>query len=270
LLFLGLGTPSARADLLWQATPTASDVGRWDRLQSAAPYGYDSSPDRIAPSSSPVPGEKKQVIRITLRAGDVAWNPRGWRPVAMGNRSEMVHLPYVSEGDERWYHWRVFFPRDFAVTDGKKGGAVFVQWHHWNQTGEPGSPPLLFSARTGDIQLISVPELNSEEAITIASVPQQKGRWRDFLFHVRFSSDPRRALSELWVDHRPVRVEQKATLFPGYSNYLKMGLYRRPTAREDNVIYFDEIAEGTSRRDVEVSEEPASSVPGRPLRTDMK
>jgi hypothetical protein len=246
----GIGSP-ARADLLWRANVSASDVGSWDRLQSAAPYGYDSSPDRICPSPSPVPGEKQRVIRIVLKAGDVAYNPRGWQPKPMGNRSEMVHLPYVNEGDERWYHWRVFFPRDFSVTDGKKGGAVFVQWHHWNSTGEPGSPPLLFSANENDIRLIGVPALNSEEAITMASLAQARGKWRDFVFHVRFSSDPRRALSELWVDHRPIHVEQVPTLFPGYAAYLKMGLYRRPTALENNIIYFDEIAEGTARKDVE-------------------
>lgn len=247
---LGISAP-AKADLLWRANPSTVDVGRWDRLQSAAPYGYDSSPDRIAPSPSPVPGEKKTVIRIALKAGDVAYNPRVWKPLPLGNRSEMVHLPYVNEGDERWYHWRVFFPPDFAVTDGKHGGAVFVQWHHWSRVGESGSPPLLFAARANDIRLISVPALNSLESVTMASVPQAKGRWRDFLFHVRFSSDPGRALSELWVDHRPISVRQEPTLFPGYSAYLKMGLYRRPTAREDNVIYFDDIAEGTSRKDVE-------------------
>ena len=36
---------------------------------------------------------------------------------------------------------------DFKVTDGKNGGAVFTQFHHWSSSGEPGSPPLMLVAR---------------------------------------------------------------------------------------------------------------------------
>jgi hypothetical protein len=226
------------------------DVGSWDELQSAAPAGESSSHDRLTPSASPIAGERQPVIRITLKAGDVAYNARHSPPVALGNRSELVHLPYVGEGDERWYRWRVFFPRDFAVTDGKGGGAVFVQWHHWSPTGEDGSPPLLFVARTDDIRLVATPALLSQEVETLARIPQAKGRWRDFVFHVRFSADPTHSLMELWVDGRAIPVKPWPTLFPGYDAYLKMGLYRRPTAREDNVIFLDSIAEATRREDV--------------------
>jgi hypothetical protein len=241
----------ASAEVLWRPSPTPYDLGAWDGYQSAAPKGKEFSRDRIAPVSSPVPGERGPVIRVTLNPGDVAYNPRKSPPYAMGNRSELIHLPYIGEGEERWYRWRVLFPKDFAVNDGKKGGAVFAQWHHWSLTGEDGSPPLLFVARTDDLRLISVPKLNSQDAITLARIPQEKGKWRDFVFHVRFSADPKKALTELWVDRVRVETQPAATLFPGYDAYLKMGLYRRPTARETNVIYFDGIVEATQRSDVE-------------------
>jgi hypothetical protein len=240
----------AKGEVLWRADPTFDDVGRWDEQQSAAPAGMPASADRLGSSRSPVPGESQPVIRVILRAGDVAWNPRHTPPRPLGNRSELVHLPYIGEGEQRWYRWRVFFPTDFAVTDGRGGGAVFAQWHHWSPTGEDGSPPLLFTAMTDAIRLVGVPGLLSQESLTLAEIPQVKGRWRTFVFHVMFSADAARALTELWVDGRRVPTKRAATLFPGYDAYLKMGLYRRPTARENNVIYFDSIVEATRREDV--------------------
>lgn len=251
LLATSLVAASASAEVLWRADTKADSLGAWDGYQSAAPHGETFSRERLATVSSPVAGEHGRVIRITLSPGDIAYNPRKSPPYAMGNRSELIHLPRIGEGEERWYRWRVYFPKDFAVTDGKKGGAVFAQWHHWSMTGEDGSPPLLFVARTDDIRLVSVPEVNSQEAVTLAKLPQEKGRWRDFVFHVRFSGDPKKALTELWVDRTRVETKQVATLFPGYDAYLKMGLYRRPTAKETNVIYLEGIVEATQRSDVE-------------------
>jgi hypothetical protein len=200
--------------------------------------------------SSQVEGESRRVLKLTLNAGDVAYNPRHDPPQSLGNRTELTHLPTLSEGDDRWYRWRVYFPKNFAVTDGKRGGAVFAQWHHWSLDGEPGSPPLLLTAETNAIRVVAVPTLNSSAAETVALIPQRKGRWREFVAHVVFSSDPKKGLFEMWCDADQAVSKHLATLFPGYDAYLKMGLYRRPTARENNEIYLDDVIEATSRDDV--------------------
>ena len=237
------------AAVIFQA-PGRDNIGEWDALQSWSPDGSASSSERISFVRSPLAGETRHVIRVELKPGDKAVNPRRSPPFPLGNRSELVRREQLGEGDERWYGWRVLFPRDFAVTDGKEGGAVFAQWHHIGPAGEPGSPPLLFAARADEIRLVSVPSLNSQEAVTLASVPQSRGRWRNFVVHIRFASDPKRSIIEWWLDGARVDVAPSPTLFPGYSAYLKMGLYRRPTAREDNVIFLDSIIEGTDHRDV--------------------
>ena len=51
------------------------------------------------------------------------------------------------------------------------------------------------------------------------------------------------------MDGTRVVNKRCATMFKGYTNYLKMGLYRRPTAKETNVVYFEGTVEATSRSD---------------------
>jgi len=229
---------AAQATVLWRGDFRTRDLSQWSGWQAA-------SVDRLAvvPATNPAGA----ALRVTLKYGDVAWNSS--RTKSLGNRAEVVRSKPIGEGADRWYNYRVLFGPDYAVTDGKKGGAVFTQFHHWSSSGEPGSPPLMLVARTNDIQVHQMPYLNASASNILATIPHVKGRWRDLQLHVVHSSDPTRGLVELWVDGTRVLNKRCATMFKGYTNYLKMGLYRRPTAIETNVVYFEGMVEGTSRYD---------------------
>lgn len=238
LAALLLGSTAVQATVLWRGDFSTGDLSQWSGWQAPAL-------DRLAvvPARNPA----GQALRVTLKAGDVAWNQAHTH--ALNNRAELVRGETLGEGAERWYHYGVLFPPDFAVTDGKDGGAVFTQFHHVNASGEPGSPPLMLVAMTDRIDVVQVPYLNAPRGVVLGSAPQAKGRWRDVELHVVFSSDPSAGLVELWLDGKPVVSRHVATLFAGYTNYLKLGLYRRPTAVETNVVWFDRMVEGTTRQD---------------------
>ena len=233
-----VGAANAQATVIWRGDFRTRDLSQWSSWQAA-------SIDRLAvvPASNPAGA----ALRVTLRKGDVAWNSS--RTSSLGNRAEVARSAKLTEGMDRWYNYRVLFGTDYAVTDGKNGGAVFTQFHHWSSSGEPGSPPLMLVARTNDIQVHQLPYLGAPAANVIATIPHVKGRWRDLQLHGTFSTDPTKGLVELWADGTRVLNKRCATLFKGYSNYLKMGLYRRPTAVETNVVYFEGMVEATSRSD---------------------
>ena len=53
-----------------------------------------------------------------------------------------------------------------------------------------------------------------------------QGRWHDFVFHARWSSDPAKGFSDMWVDGDQVLGFVGPTLTPGNSVYFKYGIYR--------------------------------------------
>lgn len=241
---------AASAEPLWRGDFSTGDLSQWNGAQSASPRGEHWDPSRL--TVVPAPDQPSgYALRVTLAHGDVAYNVRHDPPVPLGNRAELTRArPLLREGDERWYRFQVHFPEEFAVDDGHGGGAVFLQWHHTSDHGEPGSPPLLFSATTDDLRIVTVPHLGSEEADAFASWPHRKGHWRDLVVHVRFSSSSSDGLIEAWCDGTQVASGPAMTLFPGYDAYMKMGLYRRPSAKETNVVWFTGMVEGRSAAEV--------------------
>jgi hypothetical protein len=243
--------PAAHANVLWRGDFSTGDLSQWTSPQSAAPPGHSWDPSRLSVVTTQHPPDDPHALQITLNAGDVAWNTNHNPPIYMGSRSEVTHPSPLGEGAERWYYWEVYFPANYGVNDGKGGGAVFTQWHHTSPTkGEPGSPPLLFSAFTNVVQLVHVPRLNSTAAEVMWQAPLVKNQWHEFMVHIKFSSNPQLGLVEISYDHQTVLSRPMNTLFPGFTDYLKMGQYRRPNATPNDTIWISNVVEGTTEPDV--------------------
>jgi MYXO-CTERM domain-containing protein len=83
------------------------------------------------------------------------------------------------------------------------------------------------------------------------SQPLERGRWYEFLFHVRWSSDPGMGFAELWVDGQAaLQRTALATAFPGMRNYLKVGYYRDASIPGTGTVYVDGMVSGPTRADV--------------------
>jgi len=82
------------------------------------------------------------------------------------------------------------------------------------------------------------------------------GEWNDFLFHVKWSSNPSDGLVEVWLNGKQVVPSTPiATLFEGSGVYVRQGFYRGD-AQVTATIVHDGLTRGTSRDAVEPKGDP--------------
>jgi hypothetical protein len=231
----------ARAELLWRGDFATGDLSQWTKVESRD----ERSRLRVVPDPD---GGARRTLRVLVKHGD---DPIG----ASGNRNEVVWRgDALAEGSERYYAWSTRWREGEAE---QPGWQIFTQWHHFRGG---GSPPLAFLVRDGEIRL------GTSTNEVLWSTPLERGRWHDFAFHVRWSSDPSVGLVELWLDGRIAVRRTVATLFPGQGVYLKQGLYRSTRIRADQVVFHRGMRVGTTLDDVwkpssdAVTQAPAATV----------
>ena len=88
--------------------------------------------------------------------------------------------------------------------------------------------------------------------------PLQKGRWYDFVLHVKWSASASVGFVEMWINgNRVVPGIFTPTLYAGMTAYAKQGYYRSPHTGT-TVVYQDGMREGSSYDEV-AAEFPSSS-----------
>jgi hypothetical protein len=209
------------------------DLSQYDSAQRAAD-------DRLRVVRRPT-RQGRYAARFEVRAGDTQAATTGIRAELIAERDGGR---MVGAGDERWYRWSTLFARDYPLSDEWQ---TFVQWKNEGT----GSPPLAMTVNGGEI-LLSGGEQN--EFHEFWKAPIERGRWHDFVAHIRWSPDRRRGFVELWHDGRRVvpRV-RTATLYRDdddrpIPNYLKIGLYRSSAIRSTQVLYHDGLVVARTRR----------------------
>ena len=211
------------AEPLWSGDFETGDLSQWSpKLDVMA-----GTTDRLVVVDEPV-REGRHALRATVKYGDL---------VSLGSRAEVVLAePKFREGDERWFHWYTLFPPEFATSP---SWMVFTQWHS-----NAVSVPLAFSLH-GEVLSFRLMGLEYDQAGqwdkgTLWKAPLQRGKWNEYLLHAKFSARSDVGFVELWVDGVPVVPRtMHATLPPGDSVYLKMGLYRDRSISWDQSLYHD-------------------------------
>jgi hypothetical protein len=212
-----------RAEVLWNGTFTSGNTKAWSTAEEV-------SPDRLVVTQDPL-GQRGQVLRVTVNQGD---NPIH----ASGNRNELVYQGDMPTNAERYYHWATMFPSDYVSPETWQ---LFTQFH---QDVGGGPPPVQFFA-WGDQIILQV------DSVQKWAVPLERGQWHDFVFHVFWSSDPKKGYVELWYDGGHVLDKTPcATLFPGTPAYLKEGLYRNASVQQQQILYQQGAVIGTTVDDV--------------------
>ena len=178
--------------------------------------------------------------RFEVRPGDL---------VNSGNRAEVVHClaggGCVGEaaGTERWYGWSTLWPTDF---DSAPTWQLFTQWHH---VGNTGSPPLEFYVN-GQTMYLRTSDAAGTGHVVVWTAPLETGRWRNFLFGVRFANDTS-GWVELWLDGEQVLPRTAARTMIDAGNIFKQGLYRNATIDRVQVLFHDNMRKGSSREQVD-------------------
>ena len=215
----------ARADVLWHGDYSTGDISQWSG-------GEIANPDRLTVVPDPM-GSKQMVLKTKVVEGDNPTHSVG------GNRNELVYQEdRPKEGEDRYYRWQTYWPKEYKSGDKWQ---IFTQWHQY-VTG--GSPPLAFLVWGEQIRL-------GTPATYHWTAPFERGKWHDFIFHVKWASDGQIGGVELWYDGDYVLpFTHDKTLFPHDTVYLKQGIYRSAQITNTEVIYHHGMVVGTKLEDV--------------------
>ncbi len=187
----------------------------------------------------------------------VKFNYRRTDATQEGARRSELRLDPVPQGSERWYAFSLYFPTNFQTTN---GGFITTQWHHKLDEGESGHAPPLYLATNG--QKLTLVNSFDTDRITpnreyqtddwdLGALP--KGRWVDFVFHVRWSANSD-GLLEVWKDGQKLLSKPGPVTFNDQVGpYMKIGMYAsgiddEPGAYnfDQQTMYFDRIRIGDS------------------------
>jgi hypothetical protein len=208
------------------------DLSQYDSAQRAAD-------DRLTVVQRPK-REGNYAARFEVRAGDTQAATTGLRAELIAERDGGR---MATAGDERWYSWSTLFPSSYRLSDQWQ---TFVQW----KNDGTGSPPLAMTVNGDEIRLSGGEQNEFHE---FWSAPIDRGRWHDFVAHIRWSPNRRSGFVELWHDGRKVVPRTwTATLYRdedgrAIPNYLKIGLYRSSAIKATQVIYHDALEVAPTR-----------------------
>ena len=212
------------SDVTWKGDFETGDLSQWNKCDCYA--------GRIQVVTPPIAHDGyRNAVKVTVKKGDDPIN-------ASGNRNELVNSAVkLPEGTETWYRWSTMFAPNYPS---ETKWQLFTQWHH---PSNDGSPPLEFTVYGEEIRL----SLNQATEIKWRT-PLVRGVWHDFMFHVKFSDDPKVGFVELWYNGK--QVVQKYYMKTFANAYLKQGLYRNETISADGVVYHMGMRQGRTMASV--------------------
>ncbi|NVJ01140.1 heparin lyase I family protein [Myxococcus sp. AM009] len=207
--------PGNGASVVWVGDFETNSRSQWSHTQMV-------SADRLALVSSPL-RQGRYALKATVRKGDDPIN-------SSGNRNELVRMTREPVNSEYYYRFSTMFDSSFPSA---KTWQLFTQWHH---EGNSGSPPVEFYVYGEEIRL----NIGGNPGTIVWRTPLVRGRWLDFIFHVKWSPDSKVGFVELYLDGKVVLPKRFiATQYKGQLNYLKVGLYRNDTISPVGIVYHD-------------------------------
>lgn len=203
----GAPDPASVPAPLWQASLSGPDP-----LANFRDTPYNNV-GASAPQLVDAPGlEGRKALEFTVPAG--------------GQRSELEPTTDVfQEGDEAWFGFAWFVPRDFPVA--ADGFQVIAQW----KNADEGSPPVEVKVAGGQFLLDGGAggEDPQKNYFSMPIGPARTGVQTDIVVHLRFSTDPTTAVADVWMNgqqriagYRP----PAGTRYEGQDSYVKTGIYR--------------------------------------------
>jgi Polysaccharide lyase len=220
---------------------TASDTSWTGNFETGnfsqyAPVPYCESAYSCKVVKKPV-AQGHFAARFEVRQGD---DYEHWS----GERAQIALYRHEQEGTDSYWGWSLYLPRNYR--DARSFFQVFAEWHH---SGLTGSPPVTFQIVSGRLVIRIVRTADPARATSWDQYdlgPITPGRWTRFIYHARWSADPRQAVNDVFVNGMlRQHITGHPNLFSGYWNYLVVGWYRA-AADITQVVYIDDVRVGNS------------------------
>jgi hypothetical protein len=206
----------------------------------------EKAPDRATVvSNSSLPGGYMARFEVDPGDNNVAGSgSNGERTEALTSTASTGAYP----GTEQWWAWSTYWDPSFTSTTSNWN--YFTQFHNTGSTGQ---------ANVGWISaanLIKLRVCNGSDATqpsctywTLDS-NRQNGRWYNFVFHVKWSSDSSVGFVEMWENgQQVVPLTHIANLYTDQGVYLKQGYYR--VAQSTTAVIYDYgMRRGSTYQDV--------------------
>jgi hypothetical protein len=184
----------------------------------------------------------KKAVKITLCHGDQIDSEKG----SNLERSELLEADHLwaSEGHSYSYSFSMFIPEDFPLVPTR---LVIAQWKQFCPRSEcrPDNPVIALRYVNGELTLTN--QISSKKTTLYRTIENIRGRWLDFKFQIRFSTEHDGQI-KAWLDNKRICDYKGVNCYPENDNsgypvpsrfYFKMGLYRDQTA-EPMTIYIDD------------------------------
>ena len=245
-LFLALIVPAStvtsrqRGPLLFKGNFERGDLSGWDSERCCE--------DSITVVDSPVRAGK-HAVRFRVR--------KDQPDVAGSKRAELVR-DSVPPTAERWYGFSIYLPDDYRIDPTEE---IVTQWHavpDFDEGESWRSPPLALLTENGrwkvnwrwDARKVT-PKDNPPASEFHDLGPYDRGRWTDWVVHVRWSWGDEGVL-EIWKDGQRVFEHRGPNAYnDDRGPYLKIGIYKwlykqapdKATTTE-RVLFMDEVRVG--------------------------
>lgn len=208
---------------------TTVDFANWEGLRF---------PDQSQIVDSPI-GPDWKAVRCEVKFGDK--DPRYSDQRIILDVSSLKGIGRVDEGDETWTRWIQMWPDNWVGKFPKwdelnswpnifHSGGSSGEWHHgpinedWSNAG--GSAPIYMGALDDHLWFSLVDQKTSTTRKSYDLGKLVRGKWYEHLVHAKWSSDPKKALTEVWIDGVQIFSGVDYNLFPNCYNWFLTGLYR--------------------------------------------
>lgn len=228
---------AARQPAPWSGDFETGNLSQWRGLQVKAPSRVTIQTEIVRQGHA--------AARFEVRSGDsnVAGSGSGERAEVLISTSTTEGF----EGREQYWAWSTYFPADFDAPKGSWN--AFTQFHHVGGLGQVNIHFAVSKMKTLTLRVIGG-SLSRPLRRDFVLAPLKRGRWYDFVFHVKWSSSSRAGFVEVWVNRsRVVRRTATPTLYAGKDVYLKQGYYRQ-AHKGTTVVYHDGTRRGSTLADV--------------------
>ena len=242
LALVGMGATvgqSSDPDVYWRGDGETGDLSQWNPSDKA----------QISVVTSPVT-QGCCAYQFILPASYISPN---------GKEAVWLHSKYNElSGEEKFYRWDTFISTEVCTNT---SWMLFQQFKGYGT----GSPPLALGCRSNRFSVNSNPKSGTGSVIQLASWPADKDRWNTFVFHVKWSADPKVGFVEVWYNGEiklPKTYTSTIHLANGspVRNYVDLGIYRDPSINETVTFYHDGFVVGKTYSSV-TGELSVTSVP---------